>query len=242
MKTLLLRLEGPMQSWGVQSRFPERFTGFEPTKSGVIGLLCAALGKPRSEQPEHTGRWPTLHELTQMKMGVRLDQPGQMAVDFQTAGGGLLGCRQYGVARADGSKGDTVTSRRFYLQDASFLVGFESSNEALLERLHAALCTPVWPLYLGRKSYIPSRPVLVGDGPRNGGLLENLSQSPLAKRAKAPIRLVYDDPSGGEIREDVPLDFDQRLFSWRVVSACRMDLRAFQRPSLPEWTALGFDG
>ena len=40
MSTLLLRLAGPMQSWGVQSRFSVRDTGLEPSKSGVIGLLC----------------------------------------------------------------------------------------------------------------------------------------------------------------------------------------------------------
>ena len=37
-----------MQSWGVQSHFPERDSGREPSKSGVIGLLCAALGRPRT--------------------------------------------------------------------------------------------------------------------------------------------------------------------------------------------------
>ena len=51
MHTLLLRLEGPLQSWGTSSRFPQRDTGFEPSKSGVIGLLCAALGKPRARSP-----------------------------------------------------------------------------------------------------------------------------------------------------------------------------------------------
>ena len=49
MKTLLMRLAGPMQSWGTQSQFRERDTGLEPSKSGVIGLLCAALGRPREE-------------------------------------------------------------------------------------------------------------------------------------------------------------------------------------------------
>ena len=43
MSVLLLRLAGPMQAWGTQSRFTVRDTGLEPSKSGVIGLLCAAL-------------------------------------------------------------------------------------------------------------------------------------------------------------------------------------------------------
>src|SRR3990172_4719032 len=47
MPTLLLRLVGPMQSWGTTSRFDQRDTGKEPSKSGVIGLLAAALGIDR---------------------------------------------------------------------------------------------------------------------------------------------------------------------------------------------------
>jgi len=43
MPTLLLRLAGPMQSWGLSSRFTIRDTSLEPSKSGVLGLLCAAL-------------------------------------------------------------------------------------------------------------------------------------------------------------------------------------------------------
>ncbi|MCX6022801.1 MAG: CRISPR-associated protein Cas5, partial [Chloroflexi bacterium] len=47
MPTLLMRLAGPMQSWGTQSEFRNRDTGIEPSKSGIIGLLGAALGWPR---------------------------------------------------------------------------------------------------------------------------------------------------------------------------------------------------
>ena len=41
---LFLRLEGPLQSWGIRSRWDVRETQPEPTKSGVIGLLGCALG------------------------------------------------------------------------------------------------------------------------------------------------------------------------------------------------------
>ena len=49
MSILLLRLAGPMQSWGIQSRFSVRDTGLEPSRSGVVGLLCCALGRTRDE-------------------------------------------------------------------------------------------------------------------------------------------------------------------------------------------------
>ena len=44
MATLLLRLAAPLQSWGMDSKFETRKTNREPTKSGVVGLLAAALG------------------------------------------------------------------------------------------------------------------------------------------------------------------------------------------------------
>ena len=69
MPTLLLRLVGPMQSWGTTSRFDQRDTGKEPSKSGVVGLLAAALGIDREN-------WTDLEPLTRLSMGVRHDRPG----------------------------------------------------------------------------------------------------------------------------------------------------------------------
>ena len=43
MSTLLLRLAGPVQSWGIDSKFEVRRTENAPSKSGVTGLLAAAL-------------------------------------------------------------------------------------------------------------------------------------------------------------------------------------------------------
>ena len=50
MATLLLRLAAPLQAWGADSKFETRKTNREPTKSGVIGLLAAALGLRRDER------------------------------------------------------------------------------------------------------------------------------------------------------------------------------------------------
>ena len=76
MSTLLLRLAAPIQSWGNDSRFEVRRTGKEPTKSGVIGLLAAALGRSRAD---------SLDDLCSLRFGVRVDQEGQLLRDFHTA-------------------------------------------------------------------------------------------------------------------------------------------------------------
>src|ERR1700676_2698584 len=80
--TVFLRLEGPLQAWGVTSRFAVRDTADVPTKSGVVGLICAALGLRRAAA---NGR---LKELAALRMGVRIDRPGTRFGDYHTAGAG----------------------------------------------------------------------------------------------------------------------------------------------------------
>ncbi len=232
MSTLLFRLTAPMQSWGTQSRFRVRDTGLEPSKSGVIGLLCAALGKPREERPDDG--LPALSELARLKMGVRVDREGLMKVDYHTAGGTHMRGESYGVCKADGSRGETVLSNRYYLADADFLVGLESDDEEFLTRLDRALAEPVWPLFLGRKSFVPSVPPRLPDASPYGPGLKAVAladaltgypwfRDPGRRRNEAPgvLRLVLDADAatGDDVRHDVPICFESvhREFGLRHV-------------------------
>jgi CRISPR system Cascade subunit CasD len=202
MSTLLLQLVGPMQSWGVQSNFGERDTGLEPSKSGVVGLLCAALGRPRSAPVD---------DLTALQMGVRVDREGKLSMDYHTA---------QNVMRAKGGTKDTEVSRRFYLADAAFLVGL-SGNLALLRWLHDALRDPVWPLYLGRKAFVPGVPVWLPDGlkPEENLRTALLGYKPVGRKDEltGQVRVVWDDPQGAEVRADLPLSFARRTFASRRI-------------------------
>jgi CRISPR system Cascade subunit CasD len=225
MNTLLLRLAGPMQAWGTQSRFTIRDTGLEPSKSGVVGLLCAALGKPRDEAHADNRSKPALAELAALRMGVRVNREGSPHMDFHTAGGG----KDYGVVKSSGAKGDTVVSYRHYLADADFLVGLESEDEALLQHLDEALAAPHWQLFLGRKSFVPSLPVLVPDGLQMNKTLEAALQFfdwPTDKSGEPLLRLrrvleILPDDSDAygapEVRYDWPLSFAERRFTLRQV-------------------------
>lgn len=212
MPTLLLRLAGPMQSWGTTSRFDQRDTGKEPSKSGVIGLLAAALGIDREN-------WIDLEPLTRLTMGVRHDRPGVLKRDYQTA---------QNIISADRSKvHETAVTTRDYLADAVFLVGLEGGDRALLERAHAALQNPVWPLALGRKSYVPSESVWLEGGVSDAPLLEALKARPWIAAPRrfesAPERLLVslESPDGsGALRMDQPLSsFAERRFGARSVRA-----------------------
>jgi CRISPR system Cascade subunit CasD len=145
---LLLRLWGPLQSWGVRSRWDVRDTGLDPSKSGVVGLLGCALGIERGH--------PELEALDRkLIFGVRADRPGVVSTDYHTVTG------YHRTAAGEFKHGEsTIVSPRDYLHDAAFLVALASRERGLLERLKESLERPRWPVYLGRKSCVPVRPVL----------------------------------------------------------------------------------
>ena len=123
---LLLRLEGPLQSWGTRARWDVRDTAPEPTKSGVIGLLGCALGYSIGDS-----RLETLD--AGLRFGVRIEHPGAILEDYQTITDFLPTAdgryKHSGVAVATslnklkndpGVRPTTIISPRFYLEDAAF--------------------------------------------------------------------------------------------------------------------------
>ncbi len=212
-----------MQSWGTKSRFDERDTELEPSKSGILGLLCAALGVDRSvwDKPLRH-ELPTLALLATLKMGVRVDREGVVRRDYHTA---------QEVIRADG-KGvqETAVSQRYYLADAVFLVGLEGSDKPLLERIQNALRAPEWPLSLGRKAFVPSKPVWLSDGVQTGELLEVLRGYPRLTADK-PVRLQIEGRRGS-LRMDQPLaSFEVRRFGARFVESYPWEVKRVPKPT-----------
>ncbi|RLL67925.1 type I-E CRISPR-associated protein Cas5/CasD [Streptomyces sp. Z26] len=198
MSVLLLQLAGPLQSWGTASRFPRRSTEAAPTKSGVVGLLAAALGRPRTAD---------MSDLAALRFGVRIDQPGTRVRDFHTA--------HHQVS----DKAMPVTER-FYLADAVFLAAVEGQR-ALVEELRSAVRAPHFLPFLGRRACPPARPLDLAV--RHDVTLEEALReqpwlaSPWYRRRveAAPERLpvVVDSGPGdppGDIVADQPLSFDPR--------------------------------
>jgi len=209
---VLIRLAGPMQSWGTRSRFIHRDTETEPTKSGVVGLIACAMGRPRGED---------LSDLANMAMTVRVDSPGHLEVDYQTA---------LHVVRADGSKNAmAVQSWRHYLADARFLVAL-SGDMTLCESIRKAFASPRWPLFLGRKGYVASEPFTPHP------VVEEEVLTVLA-RTDWPTEAKSDEPldavdlwvecgpgETGDTRMDVPVNFaiDSRQYRSRRVRRERL--------------------
>ncbi len=205
MPTLLLRLAAPLQSWGMSSKFETRTTEKMPTKSGVVGLLAAALGLSRNSDKE-------LSRLSELKFGVRADRGGDDVTDFHTA-------HSYkNPYSAEPEVKDSYITYRHYLADAVFLAGFEGSEE-LLKELEAALLNPKFPLFLGRRSCPPTLPIVLGirELPLEEALRE---EPPVCDVHESVMRVqIETDDVGAGVVQDVPISFDprRRTYGYRKI-------------------------
>lgn len=149
---LALLLDGPMQSWGFESQFEHRATGPLPTKSGIAGLLCAALGAPKRSGAE-TEALEAVRASEMLAVAIPRVHPVRRLTDYHT----VLDTR-----RAEGGNNeDAVQSRREYLLDARFGIVLKLSAEWAY-RFASALESPVWGIWLGRKCCVPAAPVCGG--------------------------------------------------------------------------------
>ena len=222
--SLPLVLAGPMQAWGSGSVFGHREAGDAPTLSGVLGLVMAALGWPRDREAFPVGnRTWTLNELGDaLRLTVRLDRPGTLARDFQTAGGerregktlgrsivfertakgrkATLKPQPYGTPTADSAPGKTarrktVISDRYFLGDAVY-TAWLTGPRGVLTIIEEAVTRPVFPLGLGRRAMPPATPLLHPAFPLVNGPppIEQLERSPLCRRC---LGLGVGDQAGG---------------------------------------------
>ncbi len=199
-----MRLAAPLQSWGADAKFERRGTERIPTKSGVIGLVAAALGRRRNE---------SIDDLQVLNFGVRVEREGALIRDYHTAKGVK----------------ETYVTQRYYLSDAVFLVALQGELE-LLSDIDHALHYPAFPLFLGRRSCSPEGQVSLGM--RIGKtLLEALREEPWlvsdwAKKRELPnprLRIVTDAENenvSAYFQRDIPISFNQlhRKFGFRRVS------------------------
>lgn len=194
--TLLLRFSAPMQAWGKDSKFDLRMTEYEPTKSGVVGLIASAMGIRRSE----TERLASLTKS--VRVGTRVEREGKLTVDFHTVKG----------------KSSYITYRH-YLADALFLVGIEAEL-SLLQQISDALDHPYFPLFFGRRSCPPSGRLNLGI---HEARLEDALKGyqPLEGSDQRRVRFVVEEREMREdsyFQRDEPVSFDvqRREYKMRI--------------------------
>jgi len=232
-KVLAFYVDAPLQSWGVSSQFDRRNTELHPTKSGVVGILAAALGIDFDSLTEEA----EIAELAGLRMttyGIDKNAGYSAArlTDYHTIGGGWQETHKkdpanlfakLSVPRSANSPAPwgVVQTWRCYLVDAKFVVFLEGNSE-VLEKCRASLENPKYGVWFGRKSCIPSThlsPVIAGSICDALVALSRRIDCPnLPSMVTSRLEERYGD--GAWFQRDQPISFKNRKYAARPV--CRI--------------------
>ena len=221
---LLLWLEAPLQSWGHDSKFGRRDTLNFPTKSGIMGIVCCALGaggeqkellaefapltqtiisfvrsREKDEVTTKHDREPLLRDFHMVGSGYDDKDPWQSLLIPKTAAG----------KKAVG--GGAKLTYRYYLQDAYFAVVLEVPHDRV-DNLAHALKNPVWDLYLGRKSCVPTDFIYRDRFTNAADAISAAQTLATTKTLLEDFRVLDGEHNGDEVfsLNDVPVCFGER--------------------------------
>ena len=211
--TLLLKLAGPLQSWGTSSDFETRHTDLYPSKSAVIGLIAASLGYKRNDKER-------IQKLNDLDFAVRIDQKGNLLRDYHTA-------KSY---KNNGEVNRTYVTNRYYIEDGIFSIALGHDNNEIMEEISYGLQNPYFQTYMGRRALPLNSDFYIGlvyDDVISS--LENLAwqASDWYKKDSQDIDslTIYADShligsKGRHYRRDKVVSFDQksRTFAYRYES------------------------
>jgi CRISPR system Cascade subunit CasD len=214
MQHLILHLEAPLMSFGGDVIDANGPTLDFPLASQVTGVIANALGWTRGQG--------TVHQRLQSRLiiGSRVDRAGERLVDFQTA---QLGAKDRGWTTRgiiEGRDGGAATYKsphiryRHYLADALVTVALrlEPVDEPpTIKDIAEALEFPARPLFIGRKTCLPSARIF-------GGMTD--AKDVLAALKAWPLS---SDTSADTVRICVPASEGERTDRYRAESAS--DLR-----------------
>lgn len=239
MKTILLKLAGPLQAWGTDAHFETRHTDRHPAKSAVIGLIAAAFGYRREEDEQ-------IQKLGALHFAVRVDQPGRLAKDYQIAA-------KKNLKKEDEVERTYVTTR-YYLEDALFVAAVGHEDDAWVSAIAEALRAPYFQPFMGRRSCpVPADLLLdVGDADVLSALNQlpwqaadwyrrrYVREHPDAKAAKLEVfadAALVASPKGRQMRRDEVISFSQSNRRHRFRNEARTQVTL----DMPEMAAAGHD-
>jgi CRISPR system Cascade subunit CasD len=162
---LVLRLDAPLIAFGGESIDNYGVIRPFPAKSMITGLLANALGIERHEGDKLQALQDSI------TMGSRINDQQMMIQDFQTAElaksdqGWTTRGKVEGRASSSNSYAGPHLRYRDYWSDADVTVVFRVNDRGsfTLDEIERAFSMPARPLFVGRKSCIPSSIILDGD-------------------------------------------------------------------------------
>lgn len=201
---LILRFEAPLMSFGGPTVDSRGVIQAWPARSMLTGLIANALGWHHRD----VEKIESLQE--RLRYVVRADKRGRVFQDYQTidlSQDFLDGSRGWTTMnrlqqRAGGNSSGTHIRTQDFLADAAYTLAV-SVTDGLpgLEEIEAALIKPARPLFIGRKTCIPSVPIF-----QERVSASNPIEALKSSRLKAGKCLVWLDDDGGEGRRFAATD------------------------------------
>jgi|SRR6056297_718595 len=225
-KYLLLWLEGPLQSWGADSKFDRRDTLPFPTKSGVLGLILCAMGAS-GEQKELLAQMAPFKQTVVAYTRTRKDSKDSLVKierppllrDFHMVGAGyesdpkknpwqaLMEPYKSNGKRRTSEGGGAKMTYRYYLQDAVFAVVLEAPSD-LAQTFADVLKSPVYSIYLGRKNCVPSEFIYQGIFDSQESALDHAGSIMQEKELMVDFQVFDGEHTGVPMSlNDVPVQF-----------------------------------
>lgn len=153
MEALIFQLYGPLASWGAPAVGETRPTSDHPGRAALLGMLAAALGIRRDDSPGQQAL------ASSVRFAVKQHSAGRLMRDYHTVQVPGRDKKARYFTRKDelsvpGDTLNTVLSSREYRQDGLWQVAvlLNEHSDWSLDELQAALRTPVFTPYLGRKA------------------------------------------------------------------------------------------
>lgn len=202
MRAILLRFDAPLMSFGSVVIDQHNKTDALPYRAMLTGLIANAMGLSRHDEA-------TLASLqSRIRYAARRDRRGSTIVDFQTVDfsqsymASNLGWTTRGrleERKGGGASDGTHIRYRHYLADAIVTVALTldpAEEEPSLSTISEALTFPARPLFLGRKTCVPSGPVFLGEVEATS-LRQALEEAPRSARADAgKLQAVWHESEG----------------------------------------------
>ena len=194
MKHLILTLEAPMMSFGAQMLDHLGPTDSFPRQAGITGLIGNALGYHRT----HTRQLQALQDnlvfasRIERETANRLPETDLQTVQFDPTDGGWT---TRGVPEGRTSSKRKLNSRhlrfRQFLTDAKVTLALRlnpNNQTPSIDDVAQALIRPAHPLFIGRKPFIPSTPILQGETEESTALQAVLT-APVENAQELPYRI-----------------------------------------------------
>lgn len=166
MRSLLLRFDAPLMSFGGVMVDQNNVTDLFPGLSAITGLLANALGYSHGDtkklealqnQIEYAARWDIESGRMEDYHTVDLGQPKMVEPGWTTRG--TPEWREGGSAAKKG----THIRYRHYLANGvmTLAVALKNENGPDIDALASALRKPARPLFIGRKACLPAEPIFL---------------------------------------------------------------------------------